>query len=76
MDEKRVEFEDWERALRDTVPANLQGGYREAVVKFRHWLRENGKIADAGAFKEHLDWRKSYLAPEKYEVRRQALRGY
>ena len=52
------------------------GGYREAVVKFRHRLRENGKIADAGAFKEHLDSRKSYLAPEKYEVRRQALRGY
>ncbi len=26
MDGQRVEFEDWERALRDTVPANLQGG--------------------------------------------------
>ena len=76
MDEKRVEFENWERALRDTVPANLQGGYREAVVKFRHWLRENGKIADVGAFKEHLAWKKSYLPPEKYELRRQALRWY
>jgi hypothetical protein len=32
MDERIVEFEDWERELRDSVPANLQGAYREAVV--------------------------------------------
>lgn len=76
MDERVVEFEEWERALRDTVPANLQGGYREAVVKFRYWLRESGKIANVEAFKEHLAWKQSYLPPEKYELRHQALRWY
>ena len=76
MEDQWVEFEDWERVLRDTVPAKLQGGYREAVVKFLYWLRENEKCANVGAFKEHLAWKKSYLPPEKYEVRLQALRWY
>ena len=34
MGETIVRFDDWERVLRDTVPANLQKEYREAVVKF------------------------------------------
>ena len=76
MSQPMVEFEDWERVLRATVPAGLQAGYREAVQKFRYWLREKGKAPTVEAFKEHLDWKKSYLAPEKYEVRRQALRWY
>ncbi len=76
MSQPMVEFEDWEQVLRTTVPAGLQAGYREAVQKFRYWLREKGKPATVEAFKEHLDWKKSYLAPEKYEVRRQALRWY
>ena len=76
MDQPIVEFEDWEQALRDTVPADLRQGYREAVVKFRYWLRENGKTATVEAFREHLAWKKSYLPPEKFECRRQALRWY
>ena len=76
MDQAIVEFADWEQALRDTVPADLRQGYREAVVKFRYWLRENGKTATVEAFREHLAWKKSYLPPEKFERRRQALRWY
>ena len=76
MDERIVEFEDWEKALRDTVPAALQAAYREAVAKFRYWLREKGKAANVEAFKRHLAWKKSYLPPKKYELRRQALRWY
>ena len=76
MSDEMIVFEDWERVLRDTVPAEKQAPWREAVVKFRHWLRETGKAADAGAFREHLAWKKTYLAPEKFEVRRQALRWY
>ena len=45
MNQPIVEFADWEQALRETVPADLREGYREAVVKFRYWLRENGKPA-------------------------------
>jgi integron integrase len=71
-----VIFEGWEKALRDTVPAKLQADYREAVVKFLYWLREHGKAASVEAFKEHLAWKKTYLLPERYEVRRQALRWY
>ncbi len=76
MDERIVEFEDWEKVLRDTVPVALQAAYREAVVKFRYWLRENGKVASVDAFKQHLAWKQSYLPPKKYEIRRQALRWY
>ena len=74
MTDPVVVFEDWERVLKETVPVRLQGGYREAVVKFRYWLREKGKRADLGAFKEHLAWKKGYLPAKKYEIRRQALR--
>ena len=76
MDERIVEFEDWERELRDSVPAKLQGAYREAVVKFRYWLRETGKRASVETFKEHLAWKKSYLPAAAFEMRRQALRWY
>jgi len=74
MSDPVVVFEDWERVLKETVPVRLQGGYREAVVKFRYWLREKGKRADLEAFKEHLAWKKGYLPAKKYEIRRQALR--
>ena len=76
MDQPVIEFEDWNQVLRDTVSPNLQAGHREAVIKFRYWLRENGKPATVEAFREHLAWKKSYLPPEKYEIRRQALRWY
>ena len=76
MDEIVVSFDGWEKALRDTVPVALQSGFREAVVKFLYWLRETGKIATVQTFKEHLAWKKSYLSPERFEVRRQALRWY
>ena len=76
MDQPIVEFADWEQALRDTVPADLRQGYREAVVKFRYWMREKGKAATVEAFREHLAWKKSYLQPEEFERRRQALRWY
>ncbi len=76
MNQPIVEFADWEQALKETVPAELREGYREAVVKFRYWLRENGKPATVESFKEHLAWKKSYLPPEKFERRRQALRWY
>ena len=46
-------FDQWQQALRETVPAKLQRAYREAIVKFLYWLRETGKAADITAFKEH-----------------------
>jgi len=55
MDEKPIIFEDWERVLRETVPAEVQRAYREAIVKFRYWLRETGKAPGVETFKEHLD---------------------
>ncbi len=76
MSEMMIVFEDWERVLQATVPAEKQGPYREAVVKFRHWLRENQKPPTTEAFRAHLAWKKSYLAPDQFEVRRQALRWY
>ena len=74
MDDRIVEFEDWEKALKDSVPASLQAKYREAVVKFRYCLQERNKAANVEAFKQHLAWKKSYLPPKQYELRHQALR--
>ena len=76
MDDPIVEFDDWNRVLRESVPVALQAGYREAVVKFLYWLREKGKQPNVAAFKEHLEWKKSYLPAKQYELRRNALRWY
>ena len=35
MDEIVLNFEDWEKILKDTVLVKLQAGYSEVVVKFR-----------------------------------------
>ena len=76
MDEKPFCFEDWETALRETVAPDLQVGYREAIVKFRYWLRQTGKQPDVETFKAHLEWKRSYLPTERFEIRRAALRWY
>ena len=76
MDLELFRFEDWETALRETVPQELQSRYREAIVKFRYWLRQTGKQPDVETFKAHLEWKRSYLSPERFEMRRDALRWY
>ena len=75
MDKPGIVFEDWQAAL-NGVPADVRRAYREAIVKFRYWLRETGKPANAETFKAHLDWKKSYLPPERFALRQQALRWY
>lgn len=52
-----IVFEDWEVVLKAEVPPNLQRRYREAIVKFRYWLREKGKETVPDTFKEHLAWK-------------------
>lgn len=76
MDAKPIVFEDWEAVLNAEVPLERQRRYREAIVKFRYWLRETGKPAIDAVFKEHLEWKKSYLSAERFEIRREALRWY
>ena len=76
MSEKSLPHGPWERVLRDTVPIKLQAAYREAVVKFLYWLRETGKTPTVAAFKEHLAWKQTYLPPDKFALRREALRWY
>jgi hypothetical protein len=48
-------FDDWEQVLTATVPAEQRQLYREAILKFRYWLRQTGKIPEAETFKEHLE---------------------
>jgi len=74
MDNAPLCFDDWEHALRTSVPADRRHAYREAIVKFRYWLQKTGKLPDAETFREHLEWKKSYLAPDRFEIRREALR--
>lgn len=71
-----IRFDDWESVLREQVPEDRQRAYREAIVKFRYWLRETGKSPVAGTFKEHLDWKQSYLPHDRFILRREALRWY
>jgi|GEM_PF-3230476 len=76
MEEASIVFENWESVLMTDIPANRQQPYREAIVKFRRWLRETGKAPVAETFKEHLEGEKSCLSPEQFEMRRDALHWY
>jgi hypothetical protein len=38
------------------------------------WLREQGRKPVPDTFKEHLDWKQSYLSSERFAIRREALR--
>ncbi len=76
MEKKLIVFDEWEAVLKQTVAPELQRGYREAIVKFRYWLKQTGRTPDVETFKAHLEWKKSYLSPERYEIRREALRWY
>jgi len=76
MTSEPVVFEDWEAVLKTELPPDQQRSYREAIVKFRYWLRETGKQPVVETFKEHLTWKQSYLPPERFEIRREALRWY
>jgi integron integrase len=76
MDSRPIVFENWEAALQAEVSPDCQPAWRTAIIKFRYWLRETGKTPVAAAFKAHLDWKKSYLPPGEFAVRRAALRWY
>ncbi len=51
MDALIIVFDDWEQVLAETLPPDLRKPYREAIVKFRYWLRQTGKTPDAETFK-------------------------
>jgi len=55
MDATVISFDDWEEILKTDVQPDRRRAYREAIIKFRYWLRETNKIATAEVFKEHLD---------------------
>jgi hypothetical protein len=76
MDDIPITFEDWETVLIAAAPPDRYPAWREAIVKFRYWLRQTSKPPTASTFKEHLDWKKTYLTPERFEIRREALRWY
>ena len=76
MDATAIIFDDWEKVLKARVPPDRYRSYREAIVKFRYWLLETGKSPDAETFKQHLMWKQSYLAPDLFAIRQDALRWY
>ena len=77
MNERSVDaVESWIAKLRTDVPPEKQACYREAVVKFNHWLRSTGKSPSLDAFKEHLAWKQSYMDAARFAERREALRWY
>ena len=54
MDALTIVFDDWEQVLAATIPPDLRKPYREAIVKFRYWLRQTGKTPDAETFKRNM----------------------
>lgn len=76
MGDDPIVFDDWEHVLTAEIPAERRSQYREAIVKFRYWLRQTGKSPVQDSFKAHLEWKKSYLPPDRFEIRREALRWY
>jgi len=71
-----IVFDDWERVLESEIAPERRRAYREAIIKFRYWLRQTGKAAVPETFKAHLDWKATYLPPERLALRRKALRWY
>lgn len=55
MDSTVISFDDWEQVMNIVVQVDRQLVYREAIIKFRYWLREARKKAITEVFKEHLD---------------------
>lgn len=71
-----LRFDDWERALEEQVPIEKRAAYSEAVRKFRFWLKQKSKPATLESFQEHVAWKKSYMSPDRFAIRREALRWY
>lgn len=76
MDETVITFDDWEQVLKARVPPDRYHAYREAIVKFRYWLRKTHKIPNVETFKLHLEWKQSSLDPDRFAIRQEALRWY
>jgi len=70
MNTERIIFDDWEKVLKEHTPENQYRAYREAIIKFRYWLRETGSPPTVPAFKQHLKWKSSYLPPKELGDRR------
>ena len=56
MNTQPFSFDDWETLLRETVAHELQDGYREAIVKFRYWLRQTDKRPNNQATQNKYPW--------------------
>ncbi len=76
MPVRNVRIHDWQAALEREIPAVERAAYREAIVKFHYWLKQEGKPPTLDTFKEHVDWKRSYMPPERFAVRRKALLWY
>lgn len=76
MQTTSIVFDNWESVLETTVPTERQEIYREAIAKFRRWLRETGKAPVADTFKEHIEEEKSSLPPDQFEMNLEGLRWY
>ena len=68
MESKPIIFEDWDQVLIASVPPDRRQAYREAIVKFRYWLKQTGALPDVEAFKKHLSWKQSYLSPGTFRA--------
>ena len=44
MEKRPIVFDEWEAALKQTVAPELQREYREAIVKFRYWLKQTARF--------------------------------
>lgn len=71
-----VHFDNWRKVLSEEVPLEKRAAYSEAIVKFHYWLRQKGKPPTLESFREHVAWKQSYMQPERFVIRREALRWF
>ena len=61
-------FEEWEKVLKVGVSPDHSRAFREAIVKFRYWLRETDQKAVAETFKRHFDWKQTYFDSDRFAI--------
>ncbi|SDB58787.1 hypothetical protein SAMN05660653_02969 [Desulfonatronum thiosulfatophilum] len=68
MDETVITFDDWEKVLKTSAPPERYHAYRLSGSHRQIPLLASGtdNIPDIEVFKRHLEWKQSYLAPDRY----------
>ena len=66
-------FDEWEKILKVGDSPDRCRAFREAIAKFRYWLRETYQKPVAEAFKRHFDWKQTYFDSDRFAISQEPL---